>query len=129
MIIIILFWIALAVTVGIYADSKGLGGVGYFFFALFLSPLIAFIVVAGSSPAREKVAERANMKKCPDCAEYVQAEASICRFCKHHFTENLFCTACGKPLSAGADFCTVCGKQVVAAIEILPEINPSSASD
>ncbi|MFC3322154.1 zinc ribbon domain-containing protein [Mesorhizobium cantuariense] len=26
------------------------------------------------------------MKKCPDCADDVKADAKICRFCRHDFT-------------------------------------------
>jgi hypothetical protein len=29
----------------------------------------------------------ASMKRCPDCAEWVQAEARICRFCRYRLPE------------------------------------------
>jgi hypothetical protein len=36
---------------------------------------------AGADPAD------AARKKCPDCAEFVQVDARVCRFCRHQFAE------------------------------------------
>lgn len=74
---IFLFWIVLAIAVGAYASSKGRSGVGFFFLSLLLSPLIGFIWVAvsGSNPAGK------GLRKCPQCAEWIQPEALKCRFC------------------------------------------------
>jgi hypothetical protein len=84
--VIFVAWIIFAVLVGVYAEKKGRSGPGFFFLSLLLSPLIGFLIAIVSSPIREKVAQQSGLKKCPDCAEYVQQDAWVCRFCKHHFT-------------------------------------------
>ena len=78
-------WVVLCVAAGVYASSKGRSGVGIFFLALFLSPLVGFVVAVVMQPDAAAAAESKGMKRCPDCSEFVQAEARICRFCRHEF--------------------------------------------
>lgn len=85
--IILAFWLIFAVLVAVYAERKGRSGAGFFFLSLFLSPLIGFIIAAAVEPKKQKVAEQSGMKKCPDCAEYVQGEARVCRFCGFKFID------------------------------------------
>jgi hypothetical protein len=44
--VIFVFWLLCAVGVGAIASSKGRSGVGWFFLAVIISPLIALIIVA-----------------------------------------------------------------------------------
>jgi len=83
-----LFWIVLSVLVSIFANNKGRSGISFFFISLLLSPVIGFIIPVVISPIREKVAEKSGLKKCSECAEYVQGEARVCRFCGHKFPES-----------------------------------------
>ena len=111
----VFFWIAFCLAVGMFADNRGRSGIGWFFFSLFLSPLLGFIFVAVNSNvkeqqvrvsverekrektaktlekekavAREKAEEIAKSKICPQCAETVKAAAKICRFCRYEFGE------------------------------------------
>lgn len=81
LIFIFIFWIILCGAVAAWAHSKGLNGFEFFFVALVLSPLIGGIAVVCTKPNVESVAKRDGLRKCPQCAEYVKSEASVCRFC------------------------------------------------
>lgn len=85
--IIVIFWLILAILVGVFAGSKGRTGVGLFFLSLLFSPLIGFIIALVVSP-KTKVTEAnalksGEMKKCPNCAELVKTEAKICKHCSN----------------------------------------------
>jgi hypothetical protein len=71
-------WIGLSIAVGIAASKRDRNGVGWFFLSMLLSPLLggALVLALGSKPDL-------GLRKCPQCAEMVQAEAHICRFCRH----------------------------------------------
>lgn len=56
-------------------------GLGWFGWALIMS--IDMLILK----SRQERAEAAKLKKCPQCAEMVQAEAKMCRFCRHSFRD------------------------------------------
>jgi Double zinc ribbon len=127
-IFVLLASLIVSYLVGEYAHRKGLSREGYFVLSLLLSPLVGFIVAAVTEPNREKIARiSGSLKRSPDCAEYVQREARVCRFCKHTFPPNAplpdfvqsawgindtsstdVCPSCGSRIPDGANFCPAC---------------------
>ena len=85
--LIFIGWVVLCGAVGKYAENKGRNGIGIFFLSFLLSPLVGFVVALAMSPNEKKVAAAQGKKRCPQCAEYIQPDAKICRFCQHKFTE------------------------------------------
>jgi len=81
----ILVWLVLAILVGVYAASKGRSGIGFFFIAILLSPLIGFIIALVVQPITAETDARAvnsgEFSKCPFCAELVKSAAIVCKHC------------------------------------------------
>jgi hypothetical protein len=85
---VVFIWIALSVVVGIAGSARGRSGFGWFLIALIFSPLIGLIAVLVLPNLKIEQKAKADFDqllkthvKCPDCAELVKAEASVCKHC------------------------------------------------
>jgi hypothetical protein len=90
---LVFLWLCFALAVAAYADGKGRSFGLYFLISLIVSPVIGFLIVAVASSegsvrvAADSTSVGEGMKKCPECAEVVRAEARKCRFCSFQFPD------------------------------------------
>jgi hypothetical protein len=76
---IILFWIGLAIVVGVAANTRGRSGGSWFLLAVIVSPLIAGLLLLALA---RKQRSPESMKKCPYCAQMIPLEALVCHVCR-----------------------------------------------
>ena len=76
MAILILGWIICPIIAGIVAGKKNRSGVGWVLLTLLLSPLLLLVLLV-----LDPIHSRESEKKCPFCAEWVKAEATVCKNC------------------------------------------------
>lgn len=83
MLTIIFFWLMFALVVGMIASSRGRSGFGWFILACLVSPLLAgiFLLVSSNLATKAERPDPSTHVKCPDCAEFVLAEAKVCKHC------------------------------------------------
>ena len=118
MFFVISIWVICAIVAAIVAGKKNRNGAGWFFAALFLTPLMLLIILAlpAAAGTEGQLAVR-GLRKCPFCAEEVKAEAVICKHCGKDLpkmqaepeAENLpKCPSCSSPVGREAFYCR-CG--------------------
>lgn len=82
------FWLVFSIAVGVWADSKGQGGIGWFFLSLIISPLLAgiFLALSKNLKAEALLPNAITHVKCPACAEFVLPKATKCKHCGEPLT-------------------------------------------
>jgi len=75
-----LMWFGLCVFTGAVASNKGRSFIGFFLLAIFISPIIALIIVLCVRDLKNKE-DTGSMRRCPKCAELIKMQAKICKHC------------------------------------------------
>jgi hypothetical protein len=81
----VFFWLLCAGVVAFLAHRKGRDAVRWFFIAVLISPLIAFIILLIApdlQKEREKVEAAALRTPCPFCSEPIMKTARVCPHCR-----------------------------------------------
>ena len=79
-----LVWIFLCAVVEDLAERRGHDGTLWFLFALFCSPVLAFLVVRLLPSAADLIPM--GYHRCPDCSGVVKIERAICPYCHRDLT-------------------------------------------
>lgn len=82
-------WLVMAIGVFWLADWKGRSGLLFFFLAILLSPIIAFLIVVSLPPTQKALdardLKRGDLKKCENCGALSRYHAHKCDPCGQLF--------------------------------------------
>ena len=80
----LLLWLIMGGVVAVIANSKGFDTLTWLVYGALIWPIaLAHVIVKPAVQAKQVSANNvdASLKKCPDCAELIQEDANVCRFC------------------------------------------------
>jgi hypothetical protein len=104
-VVLLVFWAMCGGLAAFIASSKGGDGMLGFVAGVLLGPIgvIVAMFMGSEKGVAMKAVTAGEKKKCPDCAELVQPEARVCRFCRHEFpaTSGQDASEPGGPISEG----------------------------
>ena len=83
---LLIFWLIVAVIVGVIASNRGRSGFGGFLLSVLISPLLGLILVLVLADKKKELQERQTTNPgpraaCWQCKEMVVVGAGKCRYC------------------------------------------------